>query len=68
MPTIRVELLTGRSADQKRAFATVVVREAASILRCTPADVQVVFNEVAPADWINGGQISGEPAAPTAKT
>lgn len=63
MPTIRVELLSGRSGAQKREFAQVLTREGARILRCTPADFQVVFNEVEPGDWITGSSLTGEATA-----
>lgn len=55
MPMIRVELLKGRTIDQKREFADVVTREAARILRCTPDVVDIVFQDVERHDWsING--------------
>ena len=46
MPMIRVELLRGRDIEQKREFAAVVTREAARILKCAPAVVDVVFVDV----------------------
>ena len=64
MPTIRVELLSGRSREQKREFAQAVSHEGARILRCAPADFQVLFTDVQPADWINGSQLAGPAGAP----
>ncbi len=58
MPVIRVELLKGRTLDQKREFAVVVTREAARILNCKPEVVDIVFQDVEPQDWANGGLLS----------
>jgi 4-oxalocrotonate tautomerase len=55
MPMIRVELLEGRTVEQKREFAEVVTREAVRILRCTPDVVDIVFVPVAREDWAIGG-------------
>jgi 4-oxalocrotonate tautomerase len=51
MPIIRVELIAGRSEEQKRAFAAEVTRAAATTLVCKPEDVDVIFVDVARADW-----------------
>jgi 4-oxalocrotonate tautomerase len=38
MPVIHVEMLTGRSAEQKREYVEVVTRETCRVLKCTPED------------------------------
>ena len=63
MPMIRVELLEGRTVEQKREFAEVVTREAVRILRCTPDVVDIVFVPVAHEDWASGGRLTSEPAS-----
>jgi 4-oxalocrotonate tautomerase len=60
MPTIRVELIKGRSVEQKREFAEVVTREAARILECSPEVVDVVFQDVERHDWAVGGKLASE--------
>jgi 4-oxalocrotonate tautomerase len=60
MPIIRVELLEGRSIEQKRDFVRVVTREAASILKCSADAVDIVFVEVARQDWATGGMIHAD--------
>ena len=57
MPMIRVELLKGRTIEQKREFADVVTREAARILRCSPEVVDIVFHEVERHDWSSNGRL-----------
>jgi 4-oxalocrotonate tautomerase len=60
MPIIRVELLEGRSIEQKREFARIVTREAASILKCSPEAVDIVFSDVARQDWATGGTLQAD--------
>ena len=55
MPMIRVELLKGRSIEQKRVFAETVTREAARILKCAPEAVDVVFADIDSENWATGG-------------
>ena len=60
MPMIRVELLEGRTVEQKREFAAVVTREAARILNCSPDVVDVVFVPVARENWAIGGKLTSD--------
>ena len=60
MPIIRVELLEGRTIEQKREFAEVVTREGARILRCTPEAINVVFAPVARDDWALAGKLASD--------
>ena len=62
MPVVRVEMLAGRSRDQKKELAEVFTREMARIARCTPEAIQIVFADVARADWAMGGVLADEPA------
>lgn len=60
MPIIRVELLKGRSVEQKREFAELVTREAARILKCSPEVVDIVFQDVERHDWATGGTLASD--------
>lgn len=62
MPVLRVEMLAGRSRDQKKEMAEVFTREMARIAKCKPEAVQIVFADVAKADWAVGGVLNDEPA------
>ena len=57
MPIIRVELLKGRSIAQKREFAEVMTRETARILKCSRDVVDIVFLDIEPENWSNGGRL-----------
>ncbi|WP_029352884.1 tautomerase family protein [Bosea sp. 117] len=65
MPIIRVEMLTGRTREQKQELAESLTSEMARIAKCTPASVQIVFTEVEREDWAIGGVLTdAKPAAP----
>jgi 4-oxalocrotonate tautomerase len=60
MPNITVELLTGRTLDQRRAFAQEVTRNAVDLLGARAQDVRIVFTEIAADHVANGGVFSSE--------
>jgi 4-oxalocrotonate tautomerase len=60
MPNIVVELLAGRSIEQRKAFARAVTDHAVEILGARPQDVRMVFNEITPDIVANGGVLASE--------
>jgi len=64
MPVIRVELLAGRTREQKRAFAKAVT-DAFVATRCgVPQSVQVIFHDVEKDNWGIAGRLTFDPAPP----
>ncbi|GAA0434757.1 hypothetical protein GCM10010112_27440 [Actinoplanes lobatus] len=63
MPNITVELLAGRSLEQRKAFARAVTEHAVEILGARPQDVRMVFNEISPDVVANGGVLASEDAS-----
>lgn len=57
MPIIRVELLPGRTQEQKALYAAEATRLAAEILKCATESVDVIFTETAPQDWARAGRL-----------
>lgn len=55
MPVVRVDMLAGRTQQQKTEIAEVFTRELARIAKCELGDVQIVFNEVEKRNWAVGG-------------
>ncbi|NIF28435.1 4-oxalocrotonate tautomerase [Pantoea sp. Tr-811] len=55
MPIVRVELLAGRSQEQKNELAEVLTRETSRIARCPEEHIQVIISEYARSDWAVGG-------------
>lgn len=62
MPIIRVDMLAGRTSQQKSEIAEVFTRELSRIAKCGIDDVQVVFNEVERRNWAVGGKLSEDVA------
>ncbi|MFC0622687.1 tautomerase family protein [Kribbella deserti] len=57
MPNISVELLSGRTMDQRREFVTAVTEAAISILNAKRESVRIVFTEIEKSDVANGGTL-----------
>jgi 4-oxalocrotonate tautomerase len=63
MPNITVELLAGRSIEQRKAFARAVTDNAVEILGARRQDVRIVFTEITADDVANGGVLASEDAS-----
>ena len=57
MPIINVQLLEGRTAEQKRAFAKAITEAASATLTCSPESVQIIIQDVRKEDWASGGML-----------
>ncbi len=55
MPTIRVELLEGRTPEQKKELAQALTEACVKTLSSKPGDVDVLFFDIARHDWATGG-------------
>ncbi|MFC4069909.1 tautomerase family protein [Actinoplanes subglobosus] len=60
MPNITVELLAGRTIEQRKAFARAVADQAVEILGARRQDVRMVFTEITADDVANGGVLASE--------
>lgn len=63
MPNITVELLRGRSIDQRRQFVEAVTAQAVEILNARRQDVRIVFTEIGGEDVANGGVLAADDAS-----
>jgi 4-oxalocrotonate tautomerase len=63
MPNITVELLAGRSIEQRKDFARAVTDNAVEILGARRQDVRIVFTEITGDDVANGGVLASEDAS-----
>ncbi|WP_127500368.1 tautomerase family protein [Actinoplanes solisilvae] len=63
MPNITVELLAGRTVEQRKAFARAVTDHAVEILGARPQDVRMVFTEITADTVANGGVLASEDAS-----
>jgi 4-oxalocrotonate tautomerase len=57
MPIIHVEMLEGRSVEQKRLLAHELTDAFVRTCGADAASVRVLIREVAPVDWAIGGQL-----------
>ena len=55
MPVVNIQLLSGRSKDQKTKIAQAVTNALVDIGGAKPQGVQVIFNDVEKDDWANAG-------------
>ncbi|MCY1563010.1 4-oxalocrotonate tautomerase family enzyme [compost metagenome] len=57
MPIVRVEMLAGRTREQKKELVAALTAETARIAKCNPENVQVVISEVERDNWSTGGTL-----------
>nr|WP_312987478.1 tautomerase family protein [Comamonas koreensis] len=61
MPMVRIEMSAGRSAEQKQQLAQAMTEAMVRYSGCTTESVQIVFSDIAPHNWVIGGQFLGQP-------
>jgi len=61
MPTINVQMLEGRSIEQKRAFAKAVTDATCATLGCSVESVNIVISEVKRENWATAGKLWSDP-------
>lgn len=57
MPIVRVEMLPGRSVEQKRRLAAAITTAMVEIAKAKPEQTSVLFQEVKQEDWAEGGRL-----------
>ena len=63
MPIYRVEMLEGRTSEQKKKLAEAITRVSVEILGGQPDSVNVIINEIKRENWATGGKLWSEPRA-----
>jgi len=67
MPTLRVELFEGRTAEQKRALAQELTAACVRVLGGSADGIDVLFYDIARQNWSTGGVLwSDKPKPPAA--
>jgi 4-oxalocrotonate tautomerase len=64
MPTLRVELFEGRSAEQKRALAKELTDACVRVLGGSADGIDVLFHDIKRQDWATGGVLWSDKAQP----
>ncbi|MDX1492161.1 MAG: 4-oxalocrotonate tautomerase DmpI [Pseudohongiellaceae bacterium] len=57
MPIIRVEILEGRSVEQKRELVETLSKETARVIGCPENSIYVVIEDVSKHNWGVGAQL-----------
>ncbi|MGC5011576.1 tautomerase family protein [Streptosporangium sp. DT93] len=60
MPNISVELLSGRTLDQRREFAAALTEAAVDILKARRESVRILFTEIEKSDVANAGVLESD--------
>jgi 4-oxalocrotonate tautomerase len=57
MPILRVEMLAGRSAEQKARLAEALTKAMVEIAKAKPEETAIVFTDVARENWAHAGKL-----------
>lgn len=60
MPTIRVELMEGRTLEQKKNLVKALTQAVVDTLDSKPESVDVLLYDIKRHDWATGGQLWSE--------
>ena len=60
MPLVKVEMMPGRTRDQKKRLAKAIAETVAEIAITKPEEVFVVFDERPAENWAQGGVLAGD--------
>ncbi len=64
MPTIRVELMEGRTPEQKKELAKALTEATCKTLGSNPEAVDILFFDIKKHDWSTGGVLwSNKPSS-----
>jgi 4-oxalocrotonate tautomerase len=60
MPIVRVEMLKGRSKEQKARLAEAITKAMVDIAKAKPEATSIVFCDVERSDWAEAGKLMSE--------
>jgi 4-oxalocrotonate tautomerase len=61
MPTYHVEMLEGRSLEQKKQLVEAITRISVEILGGQPDSVDILISDIKRENWATGGKLWTEP-------
>ncbi len=61
MPTYHVEMLEGRTLEQKKKLVEAITRVSVEVLGGSSDSVDVIITDVARHNWATGGKLWSEP-------
>lgn len=61
MPTYHVEMMEGRTAEQKKKLVAEITRVSVEILGGSPDSVDIIITDIQRGNWATGGKLWSEP-------
>lgn len=62
MPIVRIEMLTGRSAETKQLIAHEITETMSRLCKVDPSHIYVMFDDIQHHDWAVAGKVFSEPS------
>jgi 4-oxalocrotonate tautomerase len=61
MPTYHVEMMEGRTIDQKKKLVEEMTRVSVAVLGGAPESVDIIITDIPRNNWATGGKLWSEP-------
>ena len=61
MPTYHVEMMEGRTIEQKKKLVEAITQATVDILGGTPDAVDIIITDIKRENWATGGKLWSEP-------
>ena len=61
MPTYHIEMIEGRTLEQKKRLVEAITRVSVEILGGEPGSVDILITDVPSHNWATGGKLWSEP-------
>ena len=61
MPTYHVEMMEGRTVEQKTTLVAEITRVSVEILGGAPESVDIIITDIQRENWATGGKLWSEP-------
>jgi len=61
MPTYHIEMMEGRTVEQKKKLVAEITRVSVEILGGSPDSVDILITDIARHNWSTGGKLWSEP-------
>lgn len=57
MPIVQIEIIEGRTVEQKRVLVEKVTRAIVEAVNCQPSAVSIILRDMKPEDFANAGKL-----------
>lgn len=61
MPTYHIEMMEGRTVEQKKKLVEAITQATVDILGGTPDAVDIIITDIKRENWATGGKLWSEP-------